>query len=255
MTALFAPLRRRIAAAGGVSPGGTVRQRVADHRTERRRRQHHVPVKLDAAVVLHRLTLRKPGAPLRVVLLITGLLGSRESATTPPPTRSPTVWPTPGAPSAGGDRHRMGSVEELGRRAAVDEIGGAAPDAQRGRHHDDAGGAQPGRRCSALRGGRGLAAPRRRLSDAGAAAGHPAAAGRRRRRRHRTGAPPAFGTLLGEPMEGVAAGRRTWRAALLPDAKPYSPAGTSSAAWKWCRSPFCCKPSSWRRPGGRAGPG
>ncbi len=33
--------------------------------------------------------------------------------------------------------------------------------------------------------------------------------------------PPAFGTLLGEPVEGAAAGRRTWRAALLPDAKPY----------------------------------
>jgi acyl transferase domain-containing protein/acyl carrier protein len=32
---------------------------------------------------------------------------------------------------------------------------------------------------------------------------------------------PAFGTLLGEPVDGATAGRHTWRAALLPAAKPY----------------------------------
>ncbi|MEI6252458.1 MAG: type I polyketide synthase [Mycobacteriaceae bacterium] len=33
--------------------------------------------------------------------------------------------------------------------------------------------------------------------------------------------PPVFGTLLGEPVDTGGTGRRTWRAALLPDAKPY----------------------------------
>ena len=33
--------------------------------------------------------------------------------------------------------------------------------------------------------------------------------------------PPAFGTLLGEQVDAGATARRTWRAALLPDAKPY----------------------------------
>ena len=86
--------------------------------------------KLDAAAVLHRLTLR---TPLRRFVLFSRSPASRVTLAGPlhggqhlP--RCAGLRPT--HPRPGCHRHRVGPVEDLGRRTTVDEIGRSASDAQ-----------------------------------------------------------------------------------------------------------------------------
>ena len=153
--------------------------------------------KLDAAAVLHTLSLTMPVRRFVLFSSVTGIIGSRWLGHYGGQRLSRHVGLCPSRPGTARDRRRLGTMEDLGRRSTVDDGGGTVAHAQRHGHPDAAGGAAPDADVASVV----VAADWARLADAyrmrapmpvvdhllaGAAAGA-----------EQVG-PPTSGTLLGE---------------------------------------------------------